>query len=196
MTKIFNRPNSCDDFGGKAQIQFYLDYIKAHPEECSNLLRVMKARLSFSDNDKAYIGDLCSILEGILQQTDDCCAEILDILHIIYTKYNRTPLTLLVNIAYKNSSYASLVFEMLIQWLKADIWSEGKLVNLYQLLFQLLEKEPDFCGDIFNVASYAVLRLENDTYCNNEVQKLFNRLITLKPELSEKIKKIISNIDI
>ncbi|MCM1323475.1 MAG: hypothetical protein NC218_04875 [Acetobacter sp.] len=192
MVKIFNKPVSDNAFGSDTQKMLFRIYIKAHPEECPNILRVIKARLTLKDNDSAYAGDLCTILEYILQQTDEYCSEILEILQIIYAKYQRTPLTLLINIAHNDNTYAPQAFELLIQWLKVNCWSAGKLVNLYQLLSKMLEHHPEFFEDIFRVASYAILRLENDSYCKIEAEKLFNDLTLQHPELSEKIKNLLS----
>lgn len=190
MVKIFDKRRS-DDFGGETQVKFFLDYLKAFPEECPNILRVMKIRLSTKDNDSMYIGDLCMILEGILQQTKGYCSEIFEILELIYAKYRRTPLTLLIRLIDIDISCAPKAFEMLIQWLKVNCWSEGKLLNLYQLLIKLLELHPELCNDIFRVSSYAVLRLENDSYAFTEAKKLFDNLIAICPELAEKVKMLL-----
>lgn len=191
MVKIFNKSHFREEFGGEDQIKFFLEYIKTFPEECPNILRVMKVRLTLKDNDSAHIGDLCAILEGILLQTHDYYEEVFDILKIIYTKYRCTPLTLLINLLNTDNSCLSQAFEMLIQWLKVNCWSEGKLVNLYQLLEKLLENHIEFCEDIFRVSSYAVLRLENGSYSMAEAKKLFSRMTDYRPELAEKIVKLI-----
>lgn len=185
MIKLFRKSVSHEDFAD-TPIQLSLDYIKSHPEEYSYILEILKTRLTFSDTDKAYVGELCLLLEEILQQTNDCFAEVLDILQLIYAKYQLTALTLLINIAYKDSSYAPQVFEILEQWLKANYWSEGKLINLYQLLYQIAEKMPFLCDDIFRITSLAVLRSENDSYCKSEAQKLFSRLVSLQQSFLKK----------
>ncbi len=191
MVKIFNKSHFANEFGGEAQIKFFLDYIKAFPEECPNILRVMKIRLTVKNNDDAHIGDLCAILEGILLQTKEYCPEIFEILQIIYNKYRRTPLTLLVRIINADITCAQQGFETLIQWLKVNCWSEGKLVNLYQHLIKLLELHSELCDDIFRVTSYAVLRLENGAYSKAEAKNLFDRLFALCPELEEKAKTLL-----
>lgn len=190
MIKVFNKKHPEDTLCNEAKVKFFLDYLKAFPEECPNILRMMKIRLTVKNNDDAYVGDFCAILEGVLLQTNDYCPEIFDILNIIYTKYRRTPLTVLIRIINSDKSCAPQAFEMLITWLKLNCWSEGKLISLYQLLTKLLELNPKLADDIFRVASYAVLRLENDTYAISEAKKLFERLVALQPELAEKIKML------
>ena len=190
----FNNKRSRGGFGGDAQIKFYLDYIKAFPEECPNILRVIKARLTTKDHDDAHIGDFCAIIEGILLQQNEYCREIFELVQIIYAKYRRTPLSLLIRIINKDGRCAQKSFEMLIQWLKVNCWSEGKLTHLYQYLTKLSELHPEYCNEIFRVASYAVLRLENDSYSMDEAKKLFNNLSALSPELKKTIKSFLTEI--
>lgn len=146
------------------------------PLVCAELLSAFKAQ--FQNEGSSYY-DFFMVFETLtaaLQKFPQFAGEILEIAAIILQKYERTSAGLIINIVHTAPDFSDKAALLLEDWLKAEKYDEGALVNLYQFLALFLEAHLEQADFARKIAEAALISTKNKKYALREAANLMQRI--------------------